>query len=142
MTDVLRGLLDTNILILREVLDPAELPDEAAISAITLAELAGGVHQVKEGVDAPRERAGRMEVLQRTEADFDPLPFDASSARVYGRVCAAVASIGRNSRRRSADLMIAAVAGANGLPLYTTNPDDFAGLEGIVDVIPVTRPRT
>jgi predicted nucleic acid-binding protein len=35
--------------------------------------------------------------------------------------------------------MIAAVALANGLPLYTRNPDDFAGIDGLV-VIAVTHP--
>jgi hypothetical protein len=36
--------------------------------------------------------------------------------------------------------MIASVAAAAGLPLYTTNPDDFAGLDDIVLVVPVLRP--
>ena len=42
-----QGLLDTNILILRRWIDPAELPDEMAISAITLAELSAGLHEVR-----------------------------------------------------------------------------------------------
>lgn len=37
-----RGLVDTNILILRAWIDPRELPDEVAISAVTLAELSAG----------------------------------------------------------------------------------------------------
>lgn len=139
-TDVLRGLVDTNILILRRRLNPAELPQELAISAVTLAELAAGVHMVS-GTDreAAAERARRVEVLQRTEHEFDPLPFDAEAARVFGRLSAAVVGVGRTPRRRIADLMITATAAAQGLSLFTTNPGDFAGLEDVVEVISVKR---
>lgn len=69
---------------------------------------------------------------------FDPLPFDAEAARAYGRVYAAVVASGRKARgARAVDLLIAAVACANGLPLYTRNPDDFQALDGLVDVIAV-----
>jgi predicted nucleic acid-binding protein len=139
--DLTRGLLDTNILVLRRWIDPAALPEEMAISAVTLAELAAGVHFV-DGNDpvALRERARRMDVLQRSEHEFDPIPFDAEAARVFGRISAAVKASGRTPRRRVADLMIAAVAAVRDLPLYTTNPSDFAGLEGLVEVVPVSRP--
>jgi predicted nucleic acid-binding protein len=80
-------------------------------------------------------------VLQRAENEFDPIPFDAEAARAFGRVTAAVQEIGRTPRRRVADLMIAAVATAHGLPLYTTNPDDFAGVDEILDVVAVRRPE-
>jgi len=80
-------------------------------------------------------------VLQRTEHEFDAIPFDADAARAYGRVTAAVIAAGRKSRRRAAALMIAATAIAAGLPLYTTDPDDFAGLDHLVMVIPVSRPE-
>lgn len=80
-------------------------------------------------------------VLQRAENEFDPIPFDTEAARIYGRVCAAVISSGRKPRRRVADLMIAAIAIAEGLPLFTTNPDDFKGLDGLLTVVPVTRPQ-
>ena len=78
-------------------------------------------------------------MLQRAENDFDPIPFDAEAARAYGRVTAAVIAAGR--RRRTADLMIAATAIAAGLPLFTTNPGDFAGLAGVLAVVPVPRPQ-
>jgi predicted nucleic acid-binding protein len=138
-----RGLLDTNILILRKWVGPDDLPDEMAISAITLAELSAGPHQVRKDADdydEHTERARRLDVLQRAENEFDPLPFDAEAARTYGRVCAAVIGAGRKPRRRVAGLMIAAIAIAQDLPLYTTNPDDFAGLDGLLTVVPVTRP--
>jgi predicted nucleic acid-binding protein len=136
-----RGLLDTNVIILRRSIDVDQLPDEVAISAVTLAELSAGVHLVAESdVAGGAERARRMEVLQRTEAEFDPLPFDADAARVFGRISAAVAAAGRTPRRRLADLMIASIAAANGLPLYTTNPSDYVGLGAIVEIVPVVRP--
>lgn len=137
-----QGLLDTNIVLLRRWVAPDELPDEVAVSAVTLAELAAGPHTVRR--DAPydehEERARRIEILQRTEHEFDPIPFTTEAARAYGRVCAAVVAAGRKPRGRVADLMVAAIAVAEELPLYTTNPQDFRGLERLLSVVPVTRP--
>jgi predicted nucleic acid-binding protein len=140
-----QGILDTNIMILRRWVNPAELPDEMAISAITLAELSAGPHQVRanheqDSYDEQAERARRLDVLQRAEHEFDPIPFDAEAARIYGRVTAAVLAAGRKPRRRTADLMIAATAIAQGLPLFTTDPGDFTGLAGLLTLVPVTRP--
>jgi len=139
--DSAKGLLDTNIIILRRWINPESLPTEMAISAVTLAELSAGVHLV-DGDDAAArvERARRTDALQRAENEFDPIAFDSEAARAFGRICAAVRSSGRSPRRRVADLMIASVAAATGLPLYTTNPDDFAGLDDILLVVPVSRP--
>lgn len=141
-----RGMLDTNIMILRKWINPAELPAEMAISAITLAELSGGPHEVRprgeqQRYDEHAERARRLDVLQRAESEFDSVPFDAEAARIYGRIAAAVIAFGRKPRRRVADLMIAATAVAEDLALFTTNPDDFAGLDKLLTVVPVTRPR-
>ncbi len=137
------GLLDTNILILRRWIDPADLPSSMAISAVTLGELSAGVHLVRGDNHAARsERARRIEILQLAETEFEPIPFDAVAARAFGRISASVADTGRSPRRRLADLMIAAVAAAQALPLYTTNPRDFAGLGDIVSVVPVRRPPT
>lgn len=136
-----RGLLDTNILVLRRSIDPDVLPAEVAISAITLAELAAGVQLVRgDDASARAERARRTDVLQRAESEFDPFPFDAEAARLFGRISAAVSARGRQPRKRLADLMIAAVAAANSLPLYTTNPGDFAGLDEILEVVAVPHP--
>lgn len=138
-----RGLVDTNIVILRDRLAPDDLPDEIAISAVTLAELSAGPHAVVGDDAAARaERGRRIGILQRVESEFDPLPFDAAAARVYGQLTGAVRALGRAPRRRHADLQIAATAAANTLPLYTTNPDDFAGLEEWVMIVPVKRPQT
>ncbi|MFH0244601.1 type II toxin-antitoxin system VapC family toxin [Streptomyces sp. HK10] len=140
-----QGLIDTNIMILRRWVDPDELPVEMAISGITLAELSAGPHEVRRNeeqsdYDEHAERARRLDVLQRAENEFDPIPFGVEAARAYGRVCAAVISVGRKPRRRVADLMIASVAVAENLPLFTTNPDDFKGLDDLLTVVPVTRP--
>ena len=134
----LRGLADTNILIHLERLTAGQLPAELLTTAITLAELSAGVHQC----DDVAERGRRIARLQRVEAIFEPLPFDAEAARQYGMIVAGVVAAGRKPRRRTADLMIAAIAAARRLPLYTTNPDDFLGAEGTVNVIAVTRPAT
>jgi predicted nucleic acid-binding protein len=127
-----RGLIDTSIVIALESIDPARLPTELAVSAVTLAELAAGPH----ATDDPEERARRQDRLQRTQALFDPLPFDGDAARAYGRIYAAVRTAGRKARgRRLADLLIAATALAVGLPIYTRNPDDFAGLRKLLEVV-------
>lgn len=142
-----QGLLDTSVVILRRCVDPAELPVEVAISAVTLAELSAGPHQVRPGSEQAEyeehaERARRLDVLQRAENEFDPIPFGVEAARAYGQVVAAVVGAGRKPRRRAVDLMIAAVAIAEELPLFTTNPADFAGLGHLLTVVPVTRPET
>ena len=141
-----RGLLDTNILIMRRWINPDELPAEMAISAITLAELSAGPHEVRPGAEQDNyheheERARRLDVLQRAESEFDPIPFDAEAARVYGQVTAAVIAAGRKPRRRVTDLMIASIAIAEGLPLFTTSPGDFSGLGRLLTVVSVTRPH-
>lgn len=130
-----RGLADTNILIRLEQLTRADLPAELLISAVTLAELAAGVHCAD-----PVERGRRVARLQRVEAAFSALPFGTEAARQYGVIAAAVIATGRQPRRRVADLMIASVAAASKLPLFTTNPRDFRGLDRILTVVPVPVP--
>jgi len=136
-----RGLLDTNILILRRRLPRGQLRGELAISSVTLAELSAGVHMVRDdGPEAIIERANRMALLQLVENEFDPIPFGQHAARMFGRMSAAVQASGRTPRHRTADLMIAATAAVESMPLYTTNPSDFDGLEGLVAIVPVPRP--
>lgn len=131
MAEASRGLLDTSVVVDHDVIDAELLPDESAIAAVTLAELAAGPH----ATDRDQERARRQDRLQWAATTWDPLPLDAQAARAYGRVFAATRAAGRSSRTRLADLLIAATAVANDLPLYTRNPDDFAGLDGVVTVI-------
>lgn len=130
------GLVDTNVLIHWAHIDPLALPENVAVSAVTIAELAAGVQAAEDGA----ERARRLDVLQRAEGGFDPLPFDVFAARAYGRIAAAARLSGRSPRARVADQMIAAVAAAQGLPLFTTNVKDFSHLAGIVKVVGVPRP--
>jgi predicted nucleic acid-binding protein len=126
-----RGLLDTSVIISLESIDPERLPVEVAVSAISMAELAAGPHAATN----TDERSRRQDRLQRAEAAFDPLPFDIEAARAYGRVFAAVTAIGRKARGpRAVDLMIAATACANDLPLVTRNVADLRGLERIVEI--------
>lgn len=129
-----RGILDTSVVIDLEQIAPAALPRELAVTSITMAELAAGPH----ATDDALERARRQDRLQRAEAAFDPLPFDAAAARAYGRIYASVAAQGRKARgARAVDLLIAAVACSVDLPLCTRNPDDFRALDGLVTVVAI-----
>jgi predicted nucleic acid-binding protein len=130
-----RGILDTStVILLRRLPDAAVLPAEPLIATVTLAELAVGPLVATD----EDERARRQAHLQQAEADFEPLPFDAAAARAFGRVAAGLRRNGRKTAARTYDAMIAATALANRLPLYTRNPDDFDGIEGLeVIAVPV-----
>ena len=127
------GVLDTSTLILIDRLHPEEMPSEPVITAVTLAELSvGPLVAVTDG-----ERAARQLRLQQVEAAFEPLPFDAQAARSFGAVAASLRRSGRKTSARAFDAMIAATALANGLPIYTCNPRDFEGIDGLrVEGIP------
>jgi predicted nucleic acid-binding protein len=132
-----RGILDTSTLIqLGQLDDPRVLPEEPVITTITLAELTVG--PLVAHSDA--ERAARQAHLQQAESDFDPLPFDAAAARAFGRVAASLRQSGRKPAARAYDAMIAATALAHALPVYTCNPDDFTGIDGL-EVVPVPLPQ-
>jgi len=123
-----RGILDTSTVVLLErIADPRSLPPEPLITAVTLAELSVGPLVASD----PEAQATRQLRLQQAEADFDPLPFDAAAARAFGRVAASLHRAGRKAGARSYDAMIAAVALANDLPLFTCNPADFAHIDGL-----------
>jgi len=128
-----RGVLDTSTLISLPLIDdPESLPIEPLITAITLAELSVGPLVAT----SDEERVARQAHLQQAEADFDPLPFDSSAARAFGRVAMSLRRAGRKPTARPYDALIAATALAHGLPVYTCNPDDFSGIEGL-EVVPV-----
>ena len=122
-----RGLLDTSVVITEDV---TPIPGVLAISTVTLAELHFGVLVAKSAA-VRAERLRRLSILQRR---FDALPLDEVVAASYGRLAAAVVEAGRQPRRRTMDLLIAATAHAHDAALYTRNPDDFGGLEDLIDV--------
>lgn|SRR5690625_1556461 len=129
------GVLDTNAVVLLDRLHPEDLPAEPVITAISLAELSVGPLVTDDAV----EREARQARLQEAEAAFDPLPFDASAARVFGRVVAGLRRAGRRVQPRAFDALIAAGAIARGLPVYTCNPRDFTGIEDLT-VVPIPHP--
>jgi hypothetical protein len=135
----LRGVLDTStVIMLPSITNVASLPAEPLITAVTLAELSVGPLVATDET----ERAARQTHVQQAEADFDPLPFDAAAARAFGRVAASLRRAGRKPAARAYDAMIAATAGAHSLPVFTCNPADFNGIDGLtvvaVPVPPVT----
>lgn len=129
------GLLDTStLLLLPRLADPGALPDIPLISAVTLAELSVGPLVT----DDNAERARRTAQVQQAEADFEPIAFDTAAARAFGQVAASLRRGGRKPAARAFDALIAATAIANGLPLYTCNPADFADIDGVtVHTVPI-----
>jgi predicted nucleic acid-binding protein len=119
-----RGLLDTSVIV------GGSRPDleEAAISAMTLAELHYGVLRAQ----TDGQRALRLRRLALVESEFDPLPIDSDVARAYGAIVARARAAGR--RPRTADALIAATAAAHGLALYTRDRDfeDLPGVEVVM----------
>jgi tRNA(fMet)-specific endonuclease VapC len=86
------------------------------------------------------ERAARLAHVQQAEADFDPLTFDAQAARAFGRLAASLRRAGRKTGARAYDTMIAVIAVAHDLPVYTCNPVDFSGIDGL-DVVAIREPN-
>lgn len=127
------GLLDTSVVVDLNVIPAEHLPTTVAICAITMAELAAG----PSAATTSAERARRQEHLQRVESIFEPIPVGIEAARAHGRAHAAICAVGRTSRRRFADLLVASVALAEGIPLFTRNPADFVGLDDLIDVVAV-----
>ena len=136
MSEDRRGLLDTStVILLGRITDSSTLPEEPVISAITLAELSVGPLVAA----TEQDRIARQAHLQQAESDFLPLTFDAPAARAFGAVAASLRGAGRKPAARAYDALIAAIAIAEGLPLYTCNPKDFAGIAGL-RVIAVPHP--
>lgn len=130
------GILDTStVILLPRMSDPASLPAAPTITAITLAELSVGPLVASDRT----ERARRQAHLQQAESDFDALPFDQGAARAFGRVASDLRRAGRKPSARAYDALIAAIAISRGLPLYTTNPEDYAAISGL-DLVPVPHP--
>jgi tRNA(fMet)-specific endonuclease VapC len=122
-----RGVLDTSVVIALHLIDRTQLAEDLAITTVTLAELCVGP-LLAEDVS---ERVRRRLQLDRALHEFDVLPFDAPAAWAFGKVAASLRRAGRKSASRRFDALIAATALANALPLYTANPGDVAGIDGL-----------
>jgi len=128
-----RGVLDTSVIVDLESLSEHGLPVQSCVAAITLAELAAGLHTTQDAV----ERGARLMRLQFVESKLDSLPFDAASARRYGQLIALVVAAGQSPRPRRHDLMIAATALVNELPLYTRNFRELSAIDAAMTIVPV-----
>ena len=125
----MKAILDTDVLIEERFAQPGY---EIAVCTVSLAELSFGAESAHDAVEKAR-RVRRNQRIRRTFADA--VPFDEAAADMYGVVCHLVKAHGRDPRSRTIDLMIAATAAANGAVVITRNVDDFAGLEGFVEVV-------
>ncbi|MDR2113926.1 MAG: hypothetical protein LBO75_01465 [Bifidobacteriaceae bacterium] len=134
MTDHTKGVIDTCVLIDLALYNLSDLPDMQLVTALTMAELAEGVAVARNDAD----REARAQVLAIARRLYAPLPFDFRAARRYEALATLVVAAGRKPKPRRIDLMIAATAAANVLPLYTSNPDDYRGLEPEVTVVAVS----
>jgi predicted nucleic acid-binding protein len=126
-----RGLLDTSVVIDRATIDTSRLPDVWALSAVTFAELSAGPLLT----DDPQVRAERQLDLQWAESNVEGVPFTTDTSRIFGQLCGWVRAAGRKPRPKALDLMIAATAVEQDIPLYTRNPKDLKGLEGILTIV-------
>jgi predicted nucleic acid-binding protein len=127
------GVLDTSAYIDLGLLDPAALPTRPELTAITMAELHQGVAMAKDAAT----RAARTEKLAAAIVEFEPLPFDGPAAARYGTLVALTVEVNRDPKPRRMDLMIAAIASAQGLPLYTRNAQDLVGLADMLQIVEV-----
>jgi predicted nucleic acid-binding protein len=126
----LRAVLDTSVLIATDV---APLEGELAISTASIAELHFGVLVTTD----PAIRAGRLRRLSELQRTFDALPVDDEVATSYGHLAAAIAAAGRQPRSLVMDLLVAATAHAHSARLYTRNAADLAGIEHLIEIVPV-----
>lgn len=124
---LIRGLLDTSVLIGAEA---KSLPDEAAISTVTLAELHFGVLMARND----DVRRGRLRRLAEVETRFEAIPVDGIVARSYGSLAHIVMKSGRGPQARTMDILIAATAHAHGVALFTRNRKDFKALDKEIDI--------
>lgn len=112
-----RALIDTSVVIAYGNDEEIELPDESAISTMTLCELHHGVL-----VASGAQVAGRVATLTFAERTFDALPVDRRVSAHYGRLMA-LAQSAHGARPRVSDTLIAATAISHGLALYTRDRD-------------------
>jgi len=111
-----KGLLDTSVFVAREQERPlGALPEDNAVSVITVGELRLGVLMS----DDPDDRARRLATVTDVEREFEVIPIDERVVREFARLVAAARRAGR--RPATTDALIAATAAAHGLTIYTQN---------------------
>lgn len=125
------ALLDTSVVI-DPPLDLAEFAETVAVSTLTIAELAFGLH-----LQDPVQAALREQRYRQVLAEFDPVPYSAGAAHWYGAIAASVRRAGRNPRPRRIDLLLASVAADLSAVLITRNPGELVGTEAIVELLAV-----
>jgi len=113
-----KGLLDTSVFVAREQQRAlGKLPEENAVSVITLGELRLGVLMT----DDPEDRARRLATLTDVERGFEVIPIDEQVIREFARLVAEARRAG--GRPTTMDALIAATAVAHGLTIYTQDTD-------------------
>ena len=121
----MKGILDTSVFVVREQGRPlGSLPDEAAISVMTLAELHIGVLVAP----SPAVRATRLRTLADVERTFDAVPVDDAVARRFAELASDARRKGR--RPKLLDTLIAATALEQGVAVYTQD-EDFGRFPGL-----------
>lgn len=121
-----RGLADTSLFIAREIgrpLDADALPDELAVSIITIGELRAGVLVA----DSVETRDRRLRTLTAA-LELEPIPIDEPVAAEWARLRVLLRDTGQ--RMPVNDSWIAATALAHGVPVVTQD-DDFPAVEGL-----------
>lgn len=114
-----RGLADTTVFIARESGRPlraADLPDELAVSVVTVGELRAGVLSAADTAT----RVTRLDTLTRA-LGLEPLPIDQAVAESWARLRILLRDAGL--RMPVNDSWIAATALAHRLPMVTQDDD-------------------
>jgi tRNA(fMet)-specific endonuclease VapC len=126
------ALIDSSILIDAErgSLDLEQLlakagDTELAISSVTASELLHGIYRASKKT----QRARREVYVERLLEVWPVLPFDLTAARLHARLWAELAAKGISIGAH--DLMIAAIALANGLALVTRDRRSFPKIPGL-----------
>jgi predicted nucleic acid-binding protein len=123
---VSRGIADTSVFVARESGRPlveAGLPDELAISVVTVGELRAGVLAAVDVETRDRRLATLSEALA-----LDPLPVDQPVAEAWARLCVLLRDM--QKRMPVNDSWIAATAMSLGVPVVTQD-DDYVEVPGL-----------
>lgn len=124
-------MVDTNVFISFEksgkpiVLPRLEPSGKIYISAVTASELLMGVHRA----DSHERKQRRSFFVETVLSEVSVLNFTLGSARIHAELCSYLSKQGKIIGAH--DLMIAATACANHLPILTNNVDEFSRVPGL-----------